>query len=89
MLSLFFVFFISLFLLKAKKSLIILIFTRFALTLPQHLILHTMNTITIKDKTFKTFIPEEEILKNVKAVAERINNDLAGKNPLFLAVLQT
>ncbi len=46
-----------------------------------------MNTITIKDKTFKTFIPEEEILKNVKAVAERINNDLAGKNPLFLAVL--
>ena len=87
MLSLFFVFFISLFLLKAKKSLIILIFTRFALTLPQHLILHTMNTITIKDKTFKTFIPEEEILKNVKAVAERINNDLAGKNPLFLAVL--
>ena len=46
-----------------------------------------MNTITIKDKTFKTFIPAEEILKNVKAVAERINNDLAGKNPLFLAVL--
>lgn len=46
-----------------------------------------MNTVTIKDKTFKTFIPEEEILKSVKAVAEKINKDMAGKNPLFLAVL--
>ncbi len=43
--------------------------------------------MTIKDKTFETFIPEEEILRRVKAVADRINVDLAGKNPLFLAVL--
>ena len=28
-----------------------------------------MNIVKIKDKTFKTSIPEEEILKKVKAVA--------------------
>ena len=46
-----------------------------------------MSTVTIKDKTFRTFIPEEEIQQRVKAVAEKINNDLADKNPLFIAVL--
>ena len=46
-----------------------------------------MSTVTIKDKTFKTFIPEAEILKRVQDVAEKINHDLAGKNPLLLAVL--
>jgi hypoxanthine phosphoribosyltransferase len=46
-----------------------------------------MGRVTIKDKTFETFIPEEEILRRVKAVADRINVDMAGKNPLFLAVL--
>ena len=46
-----------------------------------------MDTIIIKDKTFKTFIPEKKILESVKAVADRINEDMKGKNPLFLAVL--
>lgn len=46
-----------------------------------------MSTVRIKDKTFKTFIPEAEIQQRVKAVAERINHDMAGKNPLLLAVL--
>lgn len=46
-----------------------------------------MSRVTIKDKTFETSIPEAEILKRVKAVAERLNHDFAGKNPLFLAVL--
>ena len=46
-----------------------------------------METIKIKDKTFKTFIPESEIQKRVAAVAERINHNMAGKNPLMLAVL--
>ncbi|MGI6224217.1 MAG: hypoxanthine phosphoribosyltransferase [Prevotella sp.] len=46
-----------------------------------------MDTIKIKDKTFKTFIPESEIQKRVAAVAEKINHDMAGKNPLLLAVL--
>ena len=46
-----------------------------------------MDTVIIKDKTFKTFIPEKKILESVKAVADRINEDMKGKNPLFLAVL--
>lgn len=46
-----------------------------------------MNNVTIKGKTFKPSITEEEILKSVKKVAERINRDMTGKNPLFLAVL--
>lgn len=46
-----------------------------------------MSIVKIKDKTFRTFIPESEILERVKAVAEKINHDLDGKNPLFLAVL--
>lgn len=46
-----------------------------------------MGKITVKDKTFKTFIPEQEILKRVKLVADKINADMAGKNPLLLAVL--
>lgn len=46
-----------------------------------------MDTIKIKDLTFKTFIPEEDIKKHVKEVADKINHDMAGKNPLLLAVL--
>ena len=46
-----------------------------------------MSIVKIKDLTFKTFIPEAEIQQRVKAVAEKINKDLADKNPLFLAVL--
>lgn len=46
-----------------------------------------MSRVKIKDKTFETSIPEAEILKHIKAVADRINTDLAGKNPIFLAVL--
>ena len=46
-----------------------------------------MSIIKVKDKTFKTFIPEDEIQRRVKAVAENINKDLDGQNPLFLAVL--
>ncbi|PTL34145.1 hypoxanthine phosphoribosyltransferase [Prevotella sp. oral taxon 376] len=46
-----------------------------------------MSIVKIKDKTFKTFIPESEIQQRVKAVAEKLNRDMDGKNPLFLAVL--
>ena len=46
-----------------------------------------MSIVKVKDKTFKTFIPEKEILQRVKEVADKINKDMAGKNPLFLAVL--
>ena len=46
-----------------------------------------METVKIKDKEFKIFIPEAEVKQRVKAVAEQINKDMAGKNPLLLAVL--
>lgn len=46
-----------------------------------------MSIVKIKDKTFKTFISEAEIQQRVKEVAVRINKDMEGKNPLFLAVL--
>jgi len=46
-----------------------------------------MGRVKIIDKTFETSIPEEEIKKRVKELAGRLNKDMAGKNPLFLAVL--
>lgn len=46
-----------------------------------------MGTIRIKDKQFKTFITEEQILKEVARVGEEINRDLADANPLFVSVL--
>ncbi len=46
-----------------------------------------MTTIKIKDKSFRPSIPEAEILKRVQAVADHINKDMEGKNPLLLAVL--
>jgi hypoxanthine phosphoribosyltransferase len=46
-----------------------------------------MSIVKIKDKTFETSIPEAEIKQRIKAVAEKINKDMEGKNPLFLAVL--
>ena len=46
-----------------------------------------MSTVKIKDKTFKTFISEQEIKERIKELAARINKDMEGKNPLFLAVL--
>lgn len=46
-----------------------------------------MGVVKIKDKSFETSITEAEIKRRVKAVAEQINHDMAGKNPLLLAVL--
>jgi hypoxanthine phosphoribosyltransferase len=46
-----------------------------------------MKTVNVKDKTFSISIPRETIQKEVSRVAEEINRDLAGKNPLFLSVL--
>ena len=46
-----------------------------------------MDIIQIKDKRFKTFIPEADILKEVERVASEINRDLADSNPLFISVL--
>ncbi|EJX05548.1 hypoxanthine phosphoribosyltransferase [gut metagenome] len=46
-----------------------------------------MDTIQIKDKRFTPFISAEKIEKEVARVANEINRDLEGTNPLFLSVL--
>ena len=46
-----------------------------------------MNKVKIKDKTFKTSISESEIKERIKQLAQRIDKDMEGKNPLLLSVL--
>ncbi|MEG1564085.1 MAG: hypoxanthine phosphoribosyltransferase [Bacteroides sp.] len=46
-----------------------------------------METIQIKDKQFSVSIREQDIQKEVIRVANEINRDLVGQNPLFLSVL--
>ena len=46
-----------------------------------------MSIVKIKDKTFKTSITEVQIQQRIKELAEQINKDLDGKNPLFIGVL--
>jgi hypoxanthine phosphoribosyltransferase len=43
--------------------------------------------VTLKDKQFKPYISSERILEAVKKVAGKINLELAGEAPVFLAVL--
>ena len=44
-------------------------------------------TITLHDCDFSTYLYEEEIIARITMLAEQINQDYEGKNPLFLAVL--
>lgn len=46
-----------------------------------------MDTIQVKDKTFRPFITADEITKRVAAIGAQLSKDLEGKNPLFLAIL--
>ena len=46
-----------------------------------------MKTVKIKDEEFVPMISEEEIKRRVKELAAQISKDMAGKNPLLLAVL--
>jgi hypoxanthine phosphoribosyltransferase len=46
-----------------------------------------MNIITVKDKSFKPFISEENLQKLVKMVATKINEDYKESIPIFLGVL--
>lgn len=43
--------------------------------------------ITIKDKQFEPFIPHEQIAERVAALAERLNTDYTGKNPILIGIL--
>lgn len=46
-----------------------------------------MATVQVRDKVFKSYLSEAQILARIDVLAERINRDLAGKNPLFICVL--
>lgn len=46
-----------------------------------------MAVVTIKDKTFETYISEIEIKQRVRELGKQISKDLKDDNPLFLAVL--
>lgn len=46
-----------------------------------------MNTIKIHDKTFKLSIPNEELMGTIRRVASEITNDMEGKQPLFICIL--
>ena len=43
--------------------------------------------ITILDRKFELSIPEKVIQEKVKAVAEQLNKDYAGKNPAMICIL--
>ncbi|WP_299702906.1 hypoxanthine phosphoribosyltransferase [uncultured Pontibacter sp.] len=44
-------------------------------------------TITLHDCQFSTYMYEEEIIARIHMLAEQLEQDYAGRNPLFLAVL--
>ncbi len=46
-----------------------------------------MRTVTLKDKTFALSIPSATVQKAVDDLALRLNEDLKGKIPLFLVIL--
>jgi len=46
-----------------------------------------MKTVKVKDKEFELFLTQEVIEKAIEKVANDINRDLDGKNPLFVCVL--
>jgi hypoxanthine phosphoribosyltransferase len=46
-----------------------------------------MSTIKVHDKSFEIYLPEAKIQEHVKALAQQINADYAGKKPLFIAIL--
>ncbi len=46
-----------------------------------------METIQVKDKIFRPYLSSERIQERVALLADRINRDYEGKNPLLLCVL--
>lgn len=46
-----------------------------------------MKKVTILDREFELFIESNTIQDSIKRIAEELNNDLEGKNPIFVAIL--
>ncbi|WP_345074825.1 hypoxanthine phosphoribosyltransferase [Hymenobacter fastidiosus] len=45
------------------------------------------STITLHDKQFTPYLPAQQVMAAVQELAGRLNQDYAGKQPLFVAVL--
>jgi hypoxanthine phosphoribosyltransferase len=46
-----------------------------------------MPSVTVLDKTFCTYLSEEDIQEKIKQMAEAINKEYEGKKPLFIGIL--
>lgn len=46
-----------------------------------------MKTVQVKDRNFSLLISADQIQQRVSELAQEINQDMAGKNPLFLVML--
>src|SRR5882762_8442216 len=46
-----------------------------------------MSIIRVHDKEFEPYLSSGEIAGKIRAIAEKINTDYAGKRPLFIAIL--
>ena len=46
-----------------------------------------MSVITVHDKSFETYLPEDMIQKRVEEIAAEISAEYAGRRPLFIAIL--
>src|SRR6476469_10137891 len=46
-----------------------------------------MGPIKLQDKTFDTYLSEEEIQEKIREIAESINKDYQDRRPLFIAIL--
>ena len=46
-----------------------------------------MKQVKVHDKTFELYIPHEKICSVVEEMADKMNEELADKNPLFLCIL--
>jgi hypoxanthine phosphoribosyltransferase len=46
-----------------------------------------MQKVKVQDKEFELYLQENEILASIDSIAQKLNKDLKGKNPLFIAIL--
>jgi hypoxanthine phosphoribosyltransferase len=46
-----------------------------------------MSTIRIHDKVFEPYLSRESIREKIRSIAETLNRDYEGKNPVFIAIL--
>lgn len=73
---------------KCQNSPLVRLLGYFFVTLhPQSKKLCLMDTIKIKDLTFQLSITEQQIQQRIQEIGRQIHRDFAGKNPIFLVVL--